>query len=73
MHAWLAQRSAAVEAQRVLQAAKQLDLIAAESALRAVELELDFLAEAREVVAGAQVCVCVCVCARVGVENQYRS
>ncbi|EFJ53186.1 hypothetical protein VOLCADRAFT_86216 [Volvox carteri f. nagariensis] len=55
VQAWLAQRSASLEAQRGVQTSRQLELIAAEAALRAAERELDFLAEAQEEVAAVQV------------------
>lgn len=63
---WLAQRSAALEAQRQVLGGKQLELIEAEAALRAAETELDFMAEARNEIAAAQVRGAACL-VRVGV------
>ncbi|GLI70333.1 hypothetical protein VaNZ11_015289 [Volvox africanus] len=51
---WLSQRSAALEAQKGVQSSRQLELIAAEAALRAAERELDYLAEAKGEVEAAQ-------------------
>lgn len=52
---WLAQRGAALEAQRGVADGRQLELIAAEAGLRAAETELEFLADAREELEEAKV------------------
>lgn len=48
MQRWLAQRISSLSHSDVVAQAKQLAMLMAESGLRAVERELDFLAEARE-------------------------
>lgn len=55
MATWLAQRGAALEAQRGVADGRQLELIAAEAGLRAAETELEFLADAREELEEAKV------------------
>lgn len=49
MQRWAAEREAALNAQRHVEAAARVEAAAAEAVLRVTEAELDFLADARQV------------------------